>query len=195
MTKQTTIRTLGALFAAATLTLQAHAVQVRGVQFPDTEEVAQQNLSINGVGVRVKVVFDVYAAGLYLPQKQTTAQGVLQAPGPKSVQAVLLRNLTADEFVDALVKGYRANNPDADQLRYKAQLEQLEAMMLTMKQAPKGSRVRIDLVPGSGTRIYLNGNRMGADIAGDGFYQSLLRIWLGPRPVDEDLKSALLGQP
>jgi Chalcone isomerase-like len=171
------------------------AVNVRGVQFPDTEEVAQQPLTINGAGVRVKVVFDIYAASLYLPHKQTTAQGVLQAPGAKSVQAVLLRNLTADEFVDALIKGYRANNPEAEQQRFKAQLEQLETMMLGMKQAPKGSRVRIDLVPGIGTRIYLNGQRMGADILGEGFYQSLLRIWLGPKPVDEELKSALLGQP
>jgi hypothetical protein len=191
------LRTLiGCLALAAVLPApRAYAVNIRGVQFPDTEEVAQQSLAINGVGVRVKVVFDVYAAGLYLPQRQNTAQGVLQSPGAKSVQAVLLRNLTAGEFVDALIKGYRANNPDAEQQRYKDQLEQLETMMTGMKQAPKGSRVRIDLLPGVGTRIYLNGQRMGADIPGEGFYQTLLRIWLGPKPVDDDLKAALLGQP
>lgn len=192
MTRKTLIAWLTAMACAGQAVA---AVNVRGVQFPDTEEVGQQHLTINGAGVRVKVVFDIYAASLYLPHKQTTAQGVLQAPGAKSVQAVLLRNLTATEFVDALITGYRANNPEAEQQRYKPQLDQLEGMMLGMKQAPKGSRVRIDLVPGVGTRIYLNGQRMGADIPGEGFYQSLLRIWLGPKPVDEDLKSALLGQP
>ena len=174
----------------------AHAsLTVKGVQFPDTDEVASHTLQLNGAGVRVKVIFDVYAASLYLPQRQTTAQGVLSLPGAKSVQAVLLRDLTAQEFVDALIKGYKANNSAADIEKYHDSLVSLETMMLAMKSAPKGSRVRIDLVPGSGTRIWLNGKRHGSDIPGDDFYQSLLRIWLGAKPVDADLKSALLGNP
>jgi hypothetical protein len=174
----------------------SHAsMTVKGVQFPDTDEVASQALQLNGAGVRVKVIFDVYAASLYLTQKQTTAQGVLALPGAKSVQAVLLRDLSAQEFVDALIKGYKANNSAADVERFAEPLEKLEAMMLAMKSAAKGSHLRIDLVPGTGTRIWLNGKRHGSDIPGDDFYQTLLRIWLGPKPVDADLKSALLGKP
>jgi Chalcone isomerase-like len=171
------------------------SMTVKGIQFPDTDEVASQALHLNGAGVRVKVIFDVYAASLYLPQKQTTAQGVISSPGAKSVQAVLLRDLSAQEFVDALIKGYKANNSAAEVERYAEHLEKLETMMLAMKNASKGSHVRIDLVPGSGTRIWLNGKRHGSDIPGDDFYQTLLRIWLGPKPVDADLKSALLGKP
>jgi hypothetical protein len=171
------------------------SMTVKGVQFPDTDEVASQPLQLNGAGVRVKVIFDVYAASLYLPQRQTTAQGALSTPGAKSVQAVLLRDLSAQEFVDALIKGYKANNSAADVEKFHDQLTNLEAMMLAMKSAPKGSRLRIDLVPGTGTRIWLNGKRHGSDIPGDDFYQSLLRIWLGNKPVDADLKSALLGSP
>lgn len=172
----------------------AHAaINVKGVQFPDTDEVANQALQLNGAGVRVKLVFDVYAASLYLPQKQSTAQAALSTPGAKSVQAVLLRDLSAAEFVDALIKGYKANNSEADQARFQGQLLNLETMMLAMKSAPKGSHLRIDLVPGSGTRILLNGVRQGTDIPGEDFYQTLLKIWLGPKPVDSDLKSALLG--
>jgi hypothetical protein len=178
------------------MTAGAHAsMTVKGVQFPDTDEVASQALQLNGAGVRVKVIFDVYAASLYLPQKQTTAQGVLSSPGAKSVQAVLLRDLSAQEFVDALIKGYKANNTAADVERFAEPLEKLETMMLAMKSASKGSHLRIDLVPGTGTRIWLNGKRHGSDIPGDEFYQTLLRIGLGPKPVDADLKSALLGKP
>lgn len=169
------------------------AVTVKGVTFQDTDVVANQTLQLNGAGVRVKVIFDVYAASLYLPQKQQSAQAALSMPGAKSVHAVLLRDLTAEEFVAALVKGYKANNTEADQARFQPQLIALETMMLTTKNAPKGSRVRIELVPGSGTRIWFNGNRIGADIAGDDFYQCLMRIWLGNKPVDSDLKAALLG--
>ena len=180
----------------AMLTGPAEAsMTVKGIQFADTDEVGSQSLQLNGAGVRVKVIFDVYAASLYLPQKQSTPQGVLSLPGAKSVQAVLLRDLSAQEFVDALIKGYKANNSAADVERFQDELGKLEALMLAMKSAAKGSHLRIDLVPGIGTRIWLNGKRQGSDIAGDEFYQSLLRIWLGPKPVDADLKSALLGKP
>ncbi len=193
MKKQMLRLALATSLSLSTLIGQA-AVSIKGVQFSDTEEVGKQPLSLNGAGVRVKVIFDVYAASLYLPQKQTTAEGALNAPGAKSIQAVLLRNLTATEFVEALIKGYKDNNSEADQARFDSQLKALEAMMLSMKSAPKGSRVRIDFIPGVGTRILLNGQPHGSDISGDEFYQSLLRIWLGPKPVDADLKSALLGK-
>lgn len=195
--KHPSLKTLIALtLALGAMVGGAHAsMTVKGVQFADTDEVASQPLQLNGAGVRVKVIFDIYAASLYLPQRQSTAQGVLNLPGAKSVQAVLLRDLSAQEFVDALISGYKANNTAADLDKYHDQLIKLETMMLAMKSAPKGSRVRIDLVPGTGTRIWLNGKRHGSDIPGDDFYQSLLRIWLGSKPVDTELKSALLGSP
>ena len=186
-------------FATALLALSLHAgtalaaVTVKGVTFQDTDVVANQTLQLNGAGVRVKVIFDVYAASLYLPQKQQSAPAALSMPGAKSVHVVLLRDLTAAEFVEALVKGYKANNTEADQARLQPQLQALETMMLSTKNAPKGSRVRIELIPGTGTRIWFNDKRIGADIAGEDFYQCLMRIWLGNKPVDSDLKAALLG--
>jgi Chalcone isomerase-like len=169
------------------------AADVRGVKFPDTHEVASQTLQLNGAGVRIKLVFDVYAASLYLPHKEHSSQSVITASGAKSVQAVLLRDLTAEEFVSAMVKGFKANNSEADVTRLTPRLESLEKMMLSMGKAPKGTRVHIDFVPGTGTRILVNGQKQGSDIPGDDFYQALLRIWLGPKPVDAGLKSALLG--
>jgi hypothetical protein len=169
------------------------AVTVKGVTFQDTDVVANQTLQLNGAGVRVKVIFDVYAASLYLPQKQQSASAALSQGGAKSVHVVLLRDLTAAEFVEALVKGYKANNTEADQARLQPQLLALENMMLSTKNAPKGSRVRIELIPGAGTRIWFNDKRLGADIGGEDFYQCLMRIWLGNKPVDSDLKAALLG--
>lgn len=180
------------LAALASTSTQAATV-VRGVSFPDTVECGQQTLLLNGAGVRVKVIFDIYAASLYLPRKQVSADTALGLPGPKSVQAVMLRDLTSDEFVGAMIKGFKDNNSTADQARFAPQLERLQGMMLNVGKAPKGTVLRLDFVPGSGTRITVNGQVRGADIPGDDFYQALMRIWLGPNPVDADLKSALLG--
>jgi len=55
--------------------------------------------------------------------------------------------------------------------------------------------VDLDYLPESGTRLTVRGQPMGKDIAGEDFYQALLRIWLGARPAQDDLKDALLGKP
>jgi len=40
----------------------------------------------------------------------------------------------------------------------------------------------------------VNGEPRGKPIAGEDFYRALLRIWLGDKPVDGDLKQGLLGR-
>jgi hypothetical protein len=40
----------------------------------------------------------------------------------------------------------------------------------------------------------LNGQPRGKAIAGDDFYRSPLRVWLGVEPVDGDVKRGLLGR-
>jgi hypothetical protein len=38
-----------------------------------------------------------------------------------------------------------------------------------------------------------NGAPQGKPIPGEDFYRALLRIWLGEKPVDGELKQAMLG--
>jgi hypothetical protein len=52
--------------------------------------------------------------------------------------------------------------------------------------------VHIDFIPGSGTRINVNGQDM-LTIPGEDFFRALLRIWLGRKPVDGRLRDAMLG--
>jgi len=46
---------------------------------------------------------------------------------------------------------------------------------------------------GSATQLSIDGKPTGRPIEGEDFYRALLRIWLGDKPVQEDLKRALLG--
>lgn len=183
------------VLAACVMTAPAWAaVDVAGVKFEDSAQVNNQALTLNGAGVRTKVIVDVYAAGLYVSKKDTTAQGLLSQPGAKSVQIGLLMNLSGEEFANAMIKGFKANNSDADVTKYQAQLDDLKKLMLSVGEAHKGSKIQINFVPGAGTRVLFNGQQKGHDIAGDDFYQALLKIWLGDNPVDSDLKKALVGK-
>lgn len=181
-----------ALLSALTFQAQA-AVEVRGVKFADTTTVAGQTLQLNGAGVRVKVIIDVYAAGLYVGKRDTSAQALLSQPGAKSMQIVLLRDLTGEDFADAMVKGFHKNNTEADVARFQARVEDLSKTMVSFGTVKKGTVIQLNLVPGSGIRTLVDGARKGPDIQSEDLYAALLKIWLGAKPVDDDLKAGLLS--
>lgn len=182
------------LIAALAATPAFAAIDVAGVKFEDTAKLGDQTLVLNGAGLRTKVIVKVYAAGLYLPRKDATATGVLSQPGPKSVHAVMLRDLSGEDFADAMIKGFKANNSAADVAKFQSKLDELRALMLQVGTAKKGSKLELNFLPGTGTRVLFNGEQKGRDIPGEDFYQAILRIWLGSDPVDESLKEGLLGK-
>jgi hypothetical protein len=180
-----------ALLSALSLQAQA-AVEVRGVKFADTTTVAGQPLQLNGAGVRVKVIVDVYAAGLYVGKRDASPQIVLSQPGAKSMQIVLLRDLTGEDFADAMIKGFLKNNSEAEVARFQGRLDELRKTMVSFGTVKKGTAIQLNLVPGAGIRTLVDGAQKGSDIQGDDFYAALLKIWLGNKPVDDDLKTGLL---
>ena len=64
--------------------------------------------------------------------------------------------------------------------------------MAGIGEAKKGMAIDLDWT-GSATRLQVDGRSAGNPIAGEDFYRALLRIWLGDKPVQDDLKKALLG--
>lgn len=180
-----------ALFAA---TAAGAATEVEGVVFPDKTKVADTELALNGAGLRSKLFFKVYAAGLYLVEKQRGTDEILALKGPKHLHIVTLRDMTAPQFADALVEGLHKNLSEAEAAPLQARIEQFKAAILALKSAPKGTVIDIDWLPNAGTRLNCNGERRGEDIAGEEFYRALLRIWLGDHPAESILKEALLGR-
>lgn len=182
-----------ALLLAAQLPAQA-AIDVKGVKFEDSTQVGGQSIALNGAGLRTKFFVNVYAAGLYVTKKDASAQTLISQPGPKSIHAVLLRDLTAAEFADALVKGFTANATPQELTKTQARLEELKTLIYGFGEAKKGLALHLDYVPGAGTRVIVDGQQKGKDIPGEDFYQGLLKIWLGNHPVDSDLKESLVGK-
>lgn len=172
----------------------AHAVEVAGVRFDDRSKLGNSDVVVNGAGLRKKAFFKVYAMALYLPEKHGEADAVLSAKGAKRVSIILLRDLSAQQFVDALQEGVANNHTEAEMETLKDRLKLFSEAMLSVGEAKTGTSVLIDWIPDSGTRLSVNGQAKGKDIAGEDFYRALLKIWLGNKPVQDDLKQALLGK-
>jgi hypothetical protein len=105
----------------------------------------------------------------------------------------MLRNVDADEFAKALVDGMRPNHDEATMKALEPRIAQLNAIMAGIKEAKKGMAIALDWVPGAGTQVTIDGKAAGKPIEGEDFYRALLRIWLGDKPVQDDLKKSLLG--
>lgn len=183
-----------ALALVALLAAPAFAAEVAGVKVDDRIKLESEELVLNGAGLRTKAFFKVYVAGLYLAAKKTSAADVLALPGAKRVTMRMMRDLSAKQLTDALDEGFRDNTPVAEQEPLKGRLAELTAIMNALQSAKEGDVIALDWVPGSGTRIVLNGEPKGKAITGEDFYRALLRIWLGDNPVSGSLKRALLGQ-
>ena len=189
---------VGRLIAAVTLAFaamgaSAQAVEVEGVKLDPTAQVGGAALQLNGAGVRTRAIFKVYVAGLYVPQKANSASALLAQKGPRRVAITMLRPVDADTFSGALSEGLQKNLSEAQFAGFKAQIDTLNANFKAAGEAKKGDVIHLEFAPDTGTRVVVNGKLQGNAIPGEDFYTAVLRIWLGEKPVDGDLKKGLVG--
>lgn len=184
---------LTGLALACSLALPAVAAEINGVKFADTVKVGGSDLKLNGLGMRTKVVFKVYAAGLYLTEKKTTPADILAVQGPRRVTLVMMRDLTSDEFGQAFMTGLNNNLSQAEKTKIVSQISKFGEMFASIESLKKGDVLNIDWIPASGTQTELNGKKIGETVPDVAFYNAILRIWIGDKPADSSLKPALLG--
>ena len=179
--------------AIAAMGASAQAVEVEGVKLEPTVQVGGAALVLNGAGVRTRAIFKVYVAGLYVPAKASNAAALLAQKGPRRVAITMLRNVDADTFSGALSEGLQKNLSEAQFTGFKTQIDTLGANFKAAGEAKKGDVIHLEFAPDTGTRVVVNGKPSGAAIPGEDFYTAVLRIWLGDKPVDGDLKKGLVG--
>jgi Chalcone isomerase-like len=176
--------------AALMLAGAALAAEVGGVKLDDKATVGGQDLVLNGAGIRTRAVFKVYVGSLYLPAKATTLDGVL-AKAPRRIQLNLLRDLSGDQLSDAVNDGIKESNTPAEVDAVKAQTDQFVSVLKSMGALKEGSVITLDFADGA-TKVGFNGAPKGS-IAGEAFNRALTRIWVGEKPVQADLRKAMLG--
>jgi hypothetical protein len=172
--------------------VQAHALEVTGVTVPDTAQVGNAALLLNGAGLRTKFFFKVYVGALYLDKKAHTAAAVLANTGPQRIAMFWKMEVDTPDIQDGFKEGFDANNTPAEIAALAPQLKQLMAAFGTFRQVQEGDVINIDYLPGEGLRITLNGREIGR-IAGAEFYMALLRIWFGEHAVGDALGRGMLG--
>jgi hypothetical protein len=172
----------------------ALAAEIEGVRVDERVKVGASELQLNGAGVRTRIVFKVYVGALYLPERKSSAAEILVLRGPKRVSMTMLRDLGARQLTEALESGIRANHSEAEFAAMQPRVDALVAVMSEIGSVKQKTVVTLDFIPEAGTQITVDGAARGRPIPGEDFYAALLKIWLGDKPVDADLKKAMLGE-
>jgi hypothetical protein len=177
-----------ALLLGLTTAFPARAKEVAGVSLPETTAVDGKALKLNGMGLRKKMVFKVYVAGLYLETPSKDAAAVISSDQIKRIQLSVLRSLSGAQVAEAIEEGFEKNSK-AHMTALKPRLEKFETMIPNVE---KGDQILLTYVPGKGTVVSAKNVEKGV-IEGKDFADALFSVWLGGNPVQEDLKKALLG--
>ena len=179
--------TLATFFCAVVAAILA-AGEVAGVKMPDTVTVEGKTLKLNGMGLRKKLMFKVYVAGLYVETPTKAPEAIISSEQTKRMQLHVLRNLRASQVTEAIEEGFEKNS--------KAQMgalsDRLKRFSGMFADVVEGDQIVMTYVPGKGTSVSVKGTEKGT-VEGKDFSDALFSVWLGPKPVQEDLKKAFLG--
>lgn len=191
------LRVIRPLLAAALLSagIAQAAVVVGNVEFKPRETVQQRTLQLNGAGVRTRLGFKVYVMGLYLRTPRTDAEAIIRDRGEKRIRIVPIHDLEASQFGDALMIGLEKNHDAAALAALKPASDALLAAFNAVGSVKAGTEIHLDQLGNGATRLFVNGAQQGEDVVDKGLYPALLRVWLGERPADPELRNALLKQP
>lgn len=186
-----------ALIACAALASQgarADNVEVDGVKYETSVNVAGQALLLNGAATKHnKQGARNFAVGLYLSSSGAkTADAVLAAPGAKRICFKFLKEVNADTM-RFLTMGVEANMNRADFAKTFVGVMRLGALLGAHPHFNDGDTFTFDYQPGKGTVFMLNGKPQGEAVTEPEFFKAMLLVWLGSKPADPKMKTGLLG--
>lgn len=190
--RKTLLPALLALLLAAPLT-SARAATLACVTLPDKADINGQNpqsLVLNGLGLRTKLFIKVYVGGLYLPQKEKSAQKVLATDAARQMLLSFIYDVSKSQMCDAWDEGLEANTPNAS-----AEVKKnFKTLCGWMDGVGKGQKLVLTYVPAEGTRVEVGGKAKGT-LPGKPTADAILATWIGANPAPgKDFKNAVLGQ-
>jgi len=186
--RKTAISLAIAVFFMASM-LDLHAASLAVVTLPDTQQVRGKKLVLNGLGVRTKYMVKVYVAGLYLEQKSSDANAIINADAPKQIVMQFVHGASKSQMTDAFNESFHDNSPGA----VKAMKPDIDRLLSALDPVKVGDQMVFTYIPGTGTTYTLNGKEK-LTITGPAFGPVIFSVWLGPKPPNADLKKGMLGQ-
>ena len=166
------------------------AREVKGVNFPETVLIQGKSCKLIGVGIRKKLIINVYLGALYLEKPTKSATEVISSNQTKQiVMHFLYKEVTAEQLLEAWNEGFE-KNAGSKVASLKGDINRFNGFFTqSMKE---GEKIVITYSPGIGAEVKIKG-RVAGTIEGRAFMEALFSIWFGPSPPSKGLKEGVLG--
>ncbi len=174
------------------------AVELEGVELPETVTAYGQKLVLNGAAVRKRGYFKADVTALYMPEKRTTAEAVMKLNGIRRLQLNILREFTSSTISRIFLADFKQAASEEEFKKLIEVIGQVGAAYSNVKRVVRGDIVNLDWVPGKGWMASHNGKQLTGDGSGslsinnELAYQVYLRMYIGAA-APEDLRNGLLG--
>jgi DUF1680 family protein len=178
------------LFLSLTTMMNTSALEVEGVQIPNKVKVLNKELVHNGSGIRHATFLNVnvYVGTLYLLQKTTDVETLLDMEYPKQVSMNFIRDVTKEELVGAWKEGFEAAVSPKQQ---KALSKTLNQFIEKMEAIQKKDSIYLKFL-NNGVELQIKGKNYGP-LGNQEFSRALLSIWF-VNARDEKLRDGMLGK-
>jgi len=157
---------------------------------PQAIEFEGSNLILNGQGTRVVFFMKVYEGSLYLENKNSDADDIINSNLPMAIRIdVSSEMVTADAMKKALSEGLeKSTNNNTSHI-----LDEIEQLSSSFNSAvSSGDFYEFIFIPESGTHVLKN-NELVEIIPGFDFKKAFFGIFLSNNPIQKNLKKAMLG--
>jgi hypothetical protein len=169
------------------LPIRAQALTIENVTFADSIAIGEKAVSLRGAALlRWLKLVKVYVAALYLPEQAKPSEVLSDIP--KRLEINYLVAIKGADFGPAAEAILARNVSGAELKRLRHRIDRLNAAYRDIK---PGDRYALTYQPGKGTELSLNGEPL-VNIEGADFAAAYFGIWLGHKPLDGNLKKALL---
>jgi hypothetical protein len=179
------------LFVVLTSLVSVAQTTISGVKVDAKLAIDGQDLVLNGAGLREKLWIDLYVGSLYLPQKSTNANDIMNSAEGAAIKLNIVSGMiTSEKMINAVNEGFE-NATGGKTAPLKAKIDKFKSFF--KEEIVKGDQFLIVNVPGTGVVVYKNGVKKGV-VEGHDFKKALFGIWLCDKPADKNLKAGMLGK-
>lgn len=171
-------------------TLSFSQTEVSGIELPDTFEVGETSLDLNGAGVREKFWMDLYVGGLYTDHETENAQEVINSNAPMALKIHMVSGLISSGKMSSAVEDGFENSTDGHMEPHRVKIDKFKSFF--SNEISEDDVFDITYSPSEGVVVFKNNKELGT-IEGLDFKKALFGIWFCDKPADKDLMKGMLN--
>lgn len=164
---------------------------VEGVTMPANITVQTEQLVLNGAGLREKLFLDLYVGALYLTEKNTDANAIINDDKAMAIKMEIVSGLISSEKMISAIDEGMVKSTKGNTSQFEKEIAEFKAAFA--EEIVEGNQYEIYYIPGNGITVTKGGKEVKSIPCGLEFKKAVFGIWLCDEPADEDLKEGMLG--